>query len=103
MQKVLACEHGGINETFADLYADTGDARYLALSRRFHHRAILDPLARGEDILPGKHANTQIPKLMGLATRYELAGDETDRRDGGVFLATRGEPPQLRDGRALRS
>lgn len=85
MQKVLACEHGGINETFADLYADTGDERYLRLSRRFHHRAILEPLARGEDILPGKHANTQIPKLIGLATRYELAGDPQDRAAADFF------------------
>lgn len=85
MQKVLACEHGGINETFADLYADTGDKRYLALSRKFHHKAILEPLARGQDILPGKHANTQIPKLIGLATRYEIAGDPKDRRTADFF------------------
>jgi hypothetical protein len=85
MQKVLVAEHGGLNETFADLYADTGDERYLKLSRRFHHKAILDPLARGEDILPGKHANTQIPKLIGLATRYELAGDPIDRASAAFF------------------
>jgi uncharacterized protein len=74
MQKVLACEQGGMNEVLADLYADTGDPRYLMLSRRFHHKAILDPLARGEDVLPGKHANTQIPNLVGLVTRCELTG-----------------------------
>ena len=85
MQKILAAEHGGMNEVFADLYADTGDARYLALSRRFHHKAMLDPLALGEDILPGKHANTQIPKLIGLATRYELAGDLSDRAAAQFF------------------
>jgi uncharacterized protein len=85
MQKVLAAEHGGLNEVFADLYADTGDERYLKLSRRFHHKVILDPLARGEDILPGKHANTQIPKLIGLATRYELAGDPNDRAAADFF------------------
>jgi len=85
MQKILAAEHGGLNETFADLYADTGDPRYLALSRRFHHQAILAPLARSEDILPGKHANTQIPKLIGLATRYELAGDPADRAAADFF------------------
>ena len=85
MQQILACEHGGMNEVLADLYADTGDQRYLALSRRFHHKAILDPLARGEDILPGKHANTQIPKLIGLATRYELAGDPNDRAAASFF------------------
>ena len=85
MQQVLACEHGGMNEVFADLYVDTGDPRYLALSRRFHHRAILDPLARGEDILPGKHANTQIPKLIGLADRYEIAGEPSDRAAADFF------------------
>jgi uncharacterized protein len=85
MQKVLAAEHGGMNEVLADLYADTGDARYLALSRRFHHKIILDPLALGEDILPGKHANTQIPKIIGLATRYELTGDLSDRAAAQFF------------------
>jgi len=85
MQRVLACEHGGLNETFADLYVDTGDERYLQLSKRFHHKAILDPLARGEDILPGKHANTQIPKLVGLATRYEITGALDDRAAADFF------------------
>jgi DUF1680 family protein len=85
MQNVLACEHGGLNEVLADLYADTGDARYLALSRQFHHQAILGPLARGEEILPGKHANTQIPKLIGLASRYEIAGDPADRAAADFF------------------
>jgi DUF1680 family protein len=85
MQQILACEHGGMNETLADLYADTGDPRFLALSRRFHHRAILDPLAEGRDILPGKHANTQIPKIVGVATRYELTGDSTDRAISEFF------------------
>lgn len=85
MQKIMVAEHGGLNETLADLYADTGDARYLKLSRKFHHKAILESLARGEDILPGKHANTQIPKLIGLAARYELAGDPADRAAANFF------------------
>jgi uncharacterized protein len=85
MQKVMVAEHGGINESLADLYADTGDERYLKLSRRFHHKAILEPLADGVDILPGKHANTQIPKLVGLAARYELTGDERDRAAAEFF------------------
>ncbi|MCF7673762.1 MAG: glycoside hydrolase family 127 protein [Akkermansiaceae bacterium] len=85
MQRILACEHGGLNETFADLYADTGEERYLKLARRFHHQAILDPLTRGEEILPGKHANTQIPKLVGLARLYEIAGNPDDRAAAGFF------------------
>ncbi len=85
VQEMLHCEHGGINEVLAELYGDTGDEKYLKMSRIFHHKSILDPLAQGEDILPGKHGNTQIPKLIGLARRYELTGDETDRKTVEFF------------------
>ena len=85
VQEMLQCEHGGMNEVLADLYADTGDEAYLDLSGKFYHHAILDPLSRGEDILSGKHGNTQIPKLIGLARRYELTGDSTDRKAAEFF------------------
>jgi DUF1680 family protein len=85
MQEVLRCEYGGMNEVLADLYADTGDARYLGLSRRFHDRTVLGPLAASEDRLAGLHANTQIPKLVGLARRYELTGDVSDLRTASFF------------------
>lgn len=85
MQAILKCEHGGMNEVLADLYADMGESRYLALSRRFHHQAVLDPLVQGEDRLQGLHGNTQIPKLIGLARRYELTGDSNDRQAAEFF------------------
>lgn len=78
IQKMLGTEFGGMNEVLADLYADTGDPRWLALCDRFQHRAIVDPLARGEDILAGKHGNTQVPKLLGSLARYLHAGSEAD-------------------------
>ena len=53
MQEMLRCEYGGMNKVLADLYADTGDARYLALSRRFHDQRVLGPLAAGEDASRG--------------------------------------------------
>ncbi len=86
VQEMLVCEHGGINEALANLYADTQDERYLKMARMFHHKAILDPLAEGKDILPGKHGNTQIPKLIGLARLYELTGNETDRKTAEFFF-----------------
>ena len=46
IQKMLATEFGGMNEVLADLYADTGDPRWLKLADKFHHRAIVDPLSR---------------------------------------------------------
>ena len=85
IQLMLACEHGGMNEALADLYADTGHQRYLTLSRRFHHEFVLDPLVRRQDRLNGLHANTQVPKLIGLARRYELTGDKKDRVGAEFF------------------
>jgi len=85
VQNMLNCEHGGINEAFAELYAVTRDSSFLKESRLFHHKAILDSLAHHKDILPGKHANTQIPKLVGLARRYELTGDSADQKAARFF------------------
>jgi len=75
-QTMLRCEHGGMSEVLAEIYALTGHRKYLELARRFNHRQILDPLVRGEDRLQGLHVNTQIPKLIGAARQYELTGDE---------------------------
>jgi hypothetical protein len=84
-QKMLATEFGGMNEVTADLYADTGDARWLALSGKFEHRAMIDPLAAGQDILGGKHGNTQVPKMIGSLSRYIYTGDETDHKAATFF------------------
>jgi DUF1680 family protein len=75
MQAVLACEYGGLNESFAELYARTGDTRWLKLARRVYDRKTLDPLAGGRDELANLHANTQIPKVIGLARLHELTGE----------------------------
>ena len=69
-QKMLNTEFGGMNEVLADLYADTGDKRWLALSRRFDHHAFVDPLKRREDKLAGQHGNTQVPKMLGVLKQY---------------------------------
>lgn len=87
-QTMLDCEHGGMNESLADIYALTGNKKYLELSYKFNHKKILDPLANGEDILPGKHANTQIPKIIGAARQYELTGNEKENRTATYFWET---------------
>ncbi|MBR1505596.1 MAG: glycoside hydrolase family 127 protein [Prevotella sp.] len=74
MQQMLVSEHGGLNETFADVYAITGDKKYLRLAHQFSDRRMLDPLLRGEDNLTGKHANTQIPKVIGYKRIADLEG-----------------------------
>lgn len=88
VQQMLHCEFGGVQETLAQLYADTGKEKYLEIARVFHHEAIVDPLARGEDILPNKHGNTQIPKMIASATLYEITGEEKDRLPAEFFWKT---------------
>jgi hypothetical protein len=88
VQQMLHCEYGGITETLADLYADTKDEKYLRISNIFYHKAILDPLKEGKDVLPGKHCNTNIPKLIALSRLFELTGDTTDRKAASFFWQT---------------
>ena len=78
IQRMLNTEFGGMNEVMVELYADTGDKRWLALADKFEHNAIIDPLSRREDILAGKHGNTQVPKMLGALVRYEYTGSEKD-------------------------
>ena len=85
MQRMLLTEHGGMNEVLADLYADTHDRRWLALSLRFEHHALTDALKRHQDNLSGKHGNCQIPKLIGSAARYEYTADPDDLLASSFF------------------
>ena len=88
MQQMMRCEHGGINEALANMYALTGEEKYLKCAEKFYHKAVMDPLAREKDCLPGLHANTQIPKLIGLARLYELTDRKTYHDAAAFFWQT---------------
>jgi DUF1680 family protein len=79
MQRVLGNEFGGMAETLANLYAVTGNERYMEVARRFDHKRFFDPLAAHRDELKGLHANTQIPKVIAAARQYELTGEKRYR------------------------
>ena len=80
MQKSMNIEIGGISESLANLYAITGNPDQLRTARAFDHDVIFGPLSQGVDPFDGKHANTQIPKLIAAARLYELTGDTKYRR-----------------------
>ncbi len=88
VQTVLNCEHGGINESFAELYARTNDKRWLALAERIRHQRTLGPMFERDDKLAGLHANTQIPKVIGLARLFEITGKEEYRTASRFFWET---------------
>ncbi|MEQ1924466.1 MAG: beta-L-arabinofuranosidase domain-containing protein, partial [Pyrinomonadaceae bacterium] len=69
---MLHCEHGGMNESMAELYVRTNDKRWLALAQRIRHKRTLGPMFAEKDELPNIHANTQIPKVIGLARLFEI-------------------------------
>ena len=77
-QKMLNTEFGAMNEVLADLYADTGDRRWLDLSYHFEHRLVMEPLKRHEDNLSGIHGNTTVPKVMGSLARFMYTGEVGD-------------------------
>lgn len=76
MESMLDCEFGGMNEVYADAYAITGDKKYLDAARRFTHHQLFDDMLRGIDNLDNRHANTQVPKVVGFQRIAELASDE---------------------------
>ncbi len=67
---MLDIEHGGMNEVFADLYALTGDKRYMDVSMKFNHQKVILNIANGKDVLYGRHANMQVPTFAGTARQY---------------------------------
>ncbi len=85
MARVLEREYGGMNELLYNLAAVTGRDSYRELAHRFDHERFFAPLAQGRDELKGLHANTNIPKVIGAARRYELTGEQRYRRIAEYF------------------
>lgn len=88
LQRMLFCEYGGMSDALVNTYALSGNKKYLDLSYKFYDKRILDSLAANIDILPGKHSNTQIPKVIGGIRRFELTRDKKDADIANFFWQT---------------
>lgn len=88
MQQMLNTEYGGLNESFAELSAQTGDKRWLDIAQRVYDHKVLDPLTAGQDKLANFHANTQVPKMIGLARIHELNGKPEAASAAEFFWST---------------
>jgi hypothetical protein len=90
-------------DVLVELYALTGNPRYLETSRRFYHRAVLDPLLAHRDELPGQaRQHCQIPKVIGEARTYEVTGEPTPGAIAEYFWDLVAAPLLLRDRRRQR-
>jgi uncharacterized protein len=64
-------------ENLFQTHALTGDKRYLDLAKLYLlDKGFFDPLAQGENVLPGKHGYSHIIALSSAAKAYEVLGDE---------------------------
>ncbi len=54
----------------------TGNPRYRDLAQRFIFHEYFDPLSRGENALPGRHAYSHVNALGSAAMTYLALGDE---------------------------
>lgn len=88
LEDMRKCEYGGMNDVLVHLYELSGDNKYLHLSYKFHDHFVLEELAKKVDPMPGKHSNTQIPKVTGCARRYMLTASEKDKTIAEFFWET---------------
>ena len=65
--------------------AKGGSKKYLDLSYKFHDQFVLGELAKRNDIMAGKHSNTNVPKAIGCARRYDLTGTASDKTIASFF------------------
>ncbi len=86
--KMLNCEWGGMNEVLVNIYAITGNKKYLDLSHKFHDEFVMGKLAQKIDPMPGKHSNTNVPKAIGSIRRYEFTYSKEDSTIGSFFWNT---------------
>ena len=88
LEQMRKCEYGGMNDVLVHIYELTGTEKYLDLSYKFHDQFVLGQLSKHVDALQGKHSNTNVPKAIGCARRYELAGNERDKTIATFFWET---------------
>jgi DUF1680 family protein len=64
-------------ENLFNTYALTRDQRYLDLAKLYLlDRGFFDPLANGENVLPGKHGYSHVIALSSAARAYQVLGDK---------------------------
>lgn len=87
-RRIIRNEFGGINESFYNLYAVTGEERYQWPAQFFYHNEVIDPLRELREDLGTKHTNTFIPKVIAEARNYELTMNEDSKKLSEFFWHT---------------
>jgi len=63
-------------ENFFLAYQRSGNSRYRDLGIRFIEKEYFDPLAEGQNVLPGEHAYSHVNAFSSAMQSYRMLGDE---------------------------
>ena len=70
-----------MNESLLDAYQLFGDKKYLTAAKKYTHKAMLNGMQTlNKTFLDGKHANTQVPKYIGMERIFEQDATVTSYR-----------------------
>lgn len=93
---LLSTEYGGMNEALYELFdVSGGNPHFKVAAQAFDEVSLFRSLANGTDVLPGRHANTTIPKFIGALKRYTVFTEnpeyyemltQTEKNDLGMYL-----------------
>jgi len=78
--RMLQIEYGGMNDALYHLFELTKKKEHMVAATYFDEDELFEKLANHENVLPGKHANTTIPKLIGALKRYQVFQDDESRK-----------------------
>ena len=93
-QRMLNTEFGGMNEVLADLYADTGDKQWLALSGKFEHTPSLSPW-RSTRTSSAASMRTRKCRKSSVIEALHLHRQRNRRLGGKLFLGPGRVPSHL--------
>ena len=85
MEDMLGTEFGGMNEVLADAYQISGDRKYMDAAKKWTHHQLFDAMLNHNDNLDNKHANTQVPKVVGFARVAKLDNDNSNKEAARFF------------------
>ncbi|WP_338786515.1 beta-L-arabinofuranosidase domain-containing protein [Metabacillus sp. FJAT-53654] len=74
-KRMLQIEYGGMNDALYHLFELTKKKEHMIAATYFDEDELFEKLANNENILPGRHANTTIPKLIGASKKYQVFQD----------------------------
>ncbi len=85
--KVLNVEFGGMNDCLYELYKITKKETHLTAAHLFDQETLFEDVAKGtKNVLTNKHANTTIPKYLGIVNRVGTLSESLNSQDSARYL-----------------